>query len=121
MKVNIIVDRDDIITDVITKPLNTSLPMVEISSLSDIHVRRDKFIDGRLITVVNDEITKRNIDIVNQINENKAYLSTTDYKLFKYLEGVLPESEYLPIREQRQKARDNINKLEGELIENNKR
>lgn len=119
MKVNIIVNVDNVITDVITKPLKNSFPTIEISSLSDIHVGHDKFIDGKVVKVIDDETSRKNIDIIKQINENKHYLSSTDYKLFKYLEGSLSEKEYLPIKDKRQKARDTINKLERELLQNN--
>ena len=50
-----------------------------------------------------------------KIAELKQKLADTDYKAIKYAEGLMVESEYAPIRGQRQAWRDEINRLEGEL------
>ena len=47
-----------------------------------------------------------------RIAELKVLLSSTDYKAIKYAEGVLTEQEYLPIKEQRENWRKEINELE---------
>lgn len=47
----------------------------------------------------------------------KAQLAATDYKALKYAEGLISESDYAPIKAQRQALRDQINELE-EHIEN---
>ena len=41
------------------------------------------------------------------------YLSSTDYVVTKYLEGVMSEEDYLPIKQKRIDARAEINKLQG--------
>ena len=41
-------------------------------------------------------------------------LSDTDYLAIKFAEGALSESEYAPMRAQRQAWRDEINRLEAE-------
>ena len=50
-----------------------------------------------------------------KIADLKMRLAETDYKAIKYAEGLMLESEYAPIRGQRQAWRDEINRLEGEL------
>ena len=40
----------------------------------------------------------------------------TDYKAIKFSDGALSEEEYAPIRKQRQEWRDEINKLEPQII-----
>ena len=48
-----------------------------------------------------------------EIAELKANLSATDYKAIKYAEGLISESDYAPIKEQRQAWRERINELEA--------
>ncbi len=48
----------------------------------------------------------------NRIAELKQFLSQTDYQAIKYAEGQLSESEYAPMKAQRQAWRDEINQLE---------
>lgn len=47
----------------------------------------------------------------------KHQLSETDYKAIKYAEGLLTEEEYAPIKAERQQMRDEINRLEAELAQ----
>lgn len=47
-----------------------------------------------------------------EIQELKKLLASTDYKAIKFAEGSLTESEFAPIRKQRQEWRDKINELE---------
>ena len=53
--------------------------------------------------------------ITDQIVELKQNLSSTDYLAIKYAEGLLLETEYAPIKAQRQAWRDEINELEAQL------
>ena len=48
-----------------------------------------------------------------RIKELKTKLDESDYKAIKFAEGVLTEEEYAPIREERQRYRDEINQLES--------
>ena len=48
-----------------------------------------------------------------EITQLKKQLSDTDYKAIKYAEGQISESEYAPVRAERQGYRDRINYLEG--------
>ncbi len=52
---------------------------------------------------------------LQRIEELKAQLAASDYKAIKFAEGWIPEEEYAPIREERQKLRGEINRLESEL------
>lgn len=54
-------------------------------------------------------------EIQRKIDETKAKLSQTDYQAIKYFEGFISETDYAPIKEQRQAWRDEINALESEL------
>ena len=47
-----------------------------------------------------------------EIQQLKKQLSDTDYKAIKYAEGQISESEYAPVRAERQGYRDRINELE---------
>ena len=58
---------------------------------------------------------KEQEEIANKIAELKIKLEQTDYKTIKYVEGYITEEQYIPIKEQRQLWRDEINKLEIEL------
>ena len=52
-----------------------------------------------------------------RIDQLKEKLSSTDYQAIKFMEGVLSEEEYAPIRAQRQEWRAEINRLE-EVVKN---
>ena len=52
---------------------------------------------------------------VERIAELKCKLSETDYQAIKYAEGLISETDYAPIKAQRQVWRDEINALESEL------
>lgn len=52
-----------------------------------------------------------------QISLLKGQLAESDYKALKYAEGVFTQAEYLPIKQERQALRDEINRLEAEIAE----
>lgn len=52
-----------------------------------------------------------------EITALKRLLKQSDYKAIKYAEGLISESEYAPIKAQRQGWRDQINQLESEINE----
>ena len=54
-------------------------------------------------------------EVQRKISEIKAKLSQTDYQAIKYAEGFISETDYAPIKAQRQAWRDEINALETEL------
>lgn len=51
------------------------------------------------------------------IEIRKKQLEETDYKAIKYAEGLLTAEEYAPIKAERQAMRDEINRLEAELAQ----
>lgn len=54
-------------------------------------------------------------EIQDKIANVKSKLSQTDYQAIKYFEGFISETDYAPIKAQRQAWRDEINALEAEL------
>lgn len=50
-----------------------------------------------------------------EISRLKAQLKKSDYKAIKYAEGWITEEEYAEIKAERQRIRDEINRLEEEL------
>lgn len=52
-----------------------------------------------------------------QIVNLKLKLQQTDYKAIKYSEGWLTDEEYADTKAERQRIRDEINRLEKELDE----
>lgn len=55
--------------------------------------------------------------VAARIEELKKLLDESDYLATKYAEGWYTEEEYAPIKAQRQVWRDEINKLELEVVE----
>ena len=52
-----------------------------------------------------------------RISELKTLLDESDYKAIKYAEGLISEADYEPIKSERQRYRDEINRLESEIAE----
>lgn len=50
-----------------------------------------------------------------QIDLLKKKLADTDYKAIKYAEGLISDEEYKPIKAERQRIRDEINRFENLL------
>lgn len=65
----------------------------------------------RELEIVVDPIAEKQ----TRIAELKRKLSETDYQAIKYAEGFISETDYAPIKAQRQAWRDEINALETEL------
>lgn len=64
--------------------------------------------------------TEREIKVMaaqREMSELKAKLAETDYKAIKYAEGFIVESEYAPIRAERQSWRERIGTLEAVLAD----
>lgn len=64
------------------------------------------------------ELKKMNIR--QELTKWKEKLEATDYKAIKYAEGWYTEEEYLPIKTEREKMREEIRKLEIEYLVANK-
>lgn len=53
--------------------------------------------------------------LLEEMNECKAYLASTDYEAIKYAEGWFTEKEYEPLKEAREKTREKIRKIEKDI------
>lgn len=68
--------------------------------------------------VIPQEIIQKEIErnkTINLINDYKRKLSETDYKAIKYAEGLISETDYAPIKAERENYRKAINSLEISL------
>lgn len=52
-------------------------------------------------------------EVSNRIFELREFLARTDYQAIKFAEGELTETQYAPIKKQRQEWRKEINELEA--------
>lgn len=59
----------------------------------------------------------KGVEIQSEINGLKQLLAATDYKALKHADGAMSDEEYEPVRMERQKLRDEINRKEQELEE----
>lgn len=78
-------------------------------------VENDKIVDV-IINAEEQEKEKAIQEKGKQIRKLKQQLNKTDYQAIKYAEGQLSEEDYLEMKTQRQSWRDEINKLEEEII-----
>ena len=63
-----------------------------------------------------EQAVSRNVIVQLEIEKLKKQLSDTDYQAIKHSEGQISEEEYQSIKEQRQAWRDEINRLESEVL-----
>lgn len=124
MKVNYIVDENNIIRGYTIVPFNPVLPTIEVEQESDIHVGFSQVINGKFVgndinfKDAKDKQLARNI-LYNEINGLKQKLQATDYEAIKFAEGEISAEDFAPIKEQRKAWRVRINELENELEESN--
>ena len=52
-----------------------------------------------------------------EIEIRKAELAATNQKVYDYMEGIISEEDYAPIKAERQAIRDRINELEAAIAE----
>ena len=110
-KPQIIIDLDNIVIGWAT--IGSFENGIEVETLpEDIEVNKYKYLNGNFI--LNPSYKKVSIETQNKINELKALLFSTDYQAIKYAEGAISFSDYSKLKEQRQKWRDEINRLEQE-------
>ena len=116
MKINLILDENNVIISFISYPLDKKKITVEVDDPSSIHLGYDKYIEGEIVKDdVSFSLAKAKEEKIERIHFLKKKLNETDYKLFKFLEGQISEEEYLKVKEERQSYRDEINALENEL------
>ena len=116
MKINVLTDENNVIISWTSYPFDEEKPTLNIRNPYSIKLGFDKFENGKLIK--NEEGYKKALEKEEkyvEIQRLKKQLNSTDYKLFKYLEGELSEEEYSEIKTKRQEWRNQINQLEEEL------
>ena len=116
MKINIDANPEGVIESWTSYPLRDGEPVYDVKDPYRIRLGFDRLVDGK---IVRDEAGYR-AEKARQAKRVrilflKSELSRTDYKLFKHLEGSLPDGEWEEIKERRQGWRDEINRLEEEL------
>lgn len=76
-------------------------------------------LDEEKARIIQERINKQ--EAIEQINlemeEIQAKLNNTDYKALKWMEGLLTDEEYNPIKEERMSLRSRYNELEEEIKE----
>ena len=80
-------------------------------NLSELGVDYD-IVDGEFVQLHTPEYVNAKLTAQDRIIELKEYLNSTDYIVTKYMEGVISEEKYLPIKQKRIDARAEINRLE---------
>lgn len=68
--------------------------------------------NGIVREMTEEEIEKLLPVAEDQIESLKQQLADSDYKALKYAEGWINEEEYAPIKAERQRIRDEINRLQ---------
>ena len=100
------IEVDDELCETMFNEVNTSTTPKSIFANEYTH-----YPEVRELEIVVDPIVEKQ----TRIAELKRKLSETDYKAIKYAEGLISETDYVPIKAQRQAWRDEINALEAEL------
>lgn len=100
------VEVADDVCEAMFNEVNTSATPKAIFANNETH-----YPEVRELEIVVDPIAEKQTRIV----ELKRKLSETDYQAIKYAEGFISETDYAPIKAQRQAWRDEINALEAEL------
>lgn len=80
-------------------------------NLSELGVDYD-IVDGEFVQLHTPEYVNAKLTAQDRIIELKEYLDSTDYVVTKFMEGVISEGEYLPIKQKRIEARAEINQLQ---------
>lgn len=80
-------------------------------------INNEWIFDEEKARIIQERINKQ--EAIEQINlemeEIQAKLNNTDYKALKWMEGLLSDEEYNPIKEERMSLRRRYNELEEEI------
>ena len=120
MKINYQLNENNYIISFCKIPFDATKPFIEVEDLDTVHLAVSQVIDGVFYEnrdLFEERTTKRNhkTQLKLQVEALKSDLQKTDYKLFKFLEGLISEEEWSVIKVQRQSYRDEINRLEAEI------
>lgn len=102
------VEVDDELCETMFNEVDTSTTPKAIFANEETH-----YPEVRELEVVVDPIAEKR----TRIAELKQKLSETDYMAIKWAEGFISDTDYAPIKAQRQAYRDEINQLELEIGE----
>lgn len=100
------IEVDDDVCEAMFNEVNTSATPKAIFANEETH-----YPEVRELEIVVDLIAEKQ----SRIAELKANLADTDYQAIKYAEGFITETDYAPIKAQRQAWRDEINALEAAI------
>lgn len=93
-------------------PLDDTAIEVEEEILEQIGITKCFDVKNNKVIDYDNTEDLRKEQATKRIAELKSLLKDTDYQAIKFAEGQLTEKEFKPIKEQRQKWRDEINALE---------
>ena len=102
------IEVDDDVCEAMFNEVNTSTTPKAIFANEYTHYPEVR----ELEIVVDPTVEKR-----TRIAELKRKLSETDYQAIKYAEGFISETDYAPMKAQRQAWRDEINEIEPQIGE----
>ena len=105
----------NIILSVFSVRLDPYLIEVEVEDTLQIHVGEDKFINGEIVCLHNEERAHHLEELNTELIQLRHKLSETDYLAIKFAEGEMTEEEFAPHREERRNWRARINEIEKEL------
>lgn len=83
--------------------------------LNDIEVSQEEARNLIPISITDERVDLRRKNNEELIFEYKQKLKETDYKAIKYAEGLISETDYAPIKVERENYRKAINSLEISL------
>lgn len=112
MKVNLLLDDNNVVRGFRSSPYDPSLPAVDVEDpRGDILIGVDTFVDGELVK----GRPLGSAEAFAEILSLKKKLADTDYQAIKNLEGELSDDDYASVKEQRREWRAKINELEAKL------
>ena len=120
MKINYVLNENNIITSWCRVPFDENKPWIELPDGTEIHENFDQVIDHTFVpnnAAWEDAQAKKahRAALYTEMAQLKDYLNHTDYQAIKYAEGVLTAEEYAETKQSRAAARARINEIEAEL------
>lgn len=118
MKINYILDSNNVIKSWWNNPIDESLPFLEIEDPSIICLGVDKIVNGQLVQdSAKAEAEHTKATYFAEILTLKHNLAETDYQAIKFAEGELTAEEFASMKAQRHAWRARINELEALMEE----
>jgi len=70
------------------------------------------FTEAELLSDRERKFYEQNRTEIDELDRLLNYLGATDFKTIQFMEGVLPESEFIPIKQKRQESRIEVRRLQ---------